>query len=89
MLYANQQQLGRTDLEGYAEELGLDMERFRYGLDSGIYEQTIKDEIAEGQKFGVQGTPTWFVNGVFQSGALPADAIRAKIAEHEMEPDLD
>ena len=89
MLYANQQQLGRTDLEGYAEELGLDMERFRYALDSGIYEQTIKDEIAEGQKFGVQGTPTWFVNGVFQSGALPADAIRAKIAEHEMEPDLD
>jgi protein-disulfide isomerase len=89
MLYANQQQLARTDLEGYAEELGLDMERFRYALDSGIYEQTIKDEIAEGQKFGVQGTPSWFVNGVFQSGALPADAIRAKIAEHEMEPDLD
>ena len=81
MLYANQQQLGRQALEGYAEELGLDMERFRYALDSGMYEQTIREETAEGQKFGVQGTPTWFVNGVFQSGALPADAIRAKIAE--------
>ena len=89
MLFANQQQLGRTALEGYAEELGLDMERFRDALDSGMYEQTIREETAEGQKFGVQGTPTWFVNGVFQSGALPADAIRAKIAEYEMEPDLD
>ena len=89
MLYANQQRLGRQDLEGYAEELGLDMERFRHALDSGMYEQTIREETAEGQKFGVEGTPTWFVNGVFQSGALPPDAIRAKIAEYLMEPDLD
>lgn len=81
MLYANQQRLGRQDLEGYAEELGLDMKRFRYALDSGMYEQTIKNETAEGQQFGVEGTPSWFVNGVFQSGALPTDAIRAKIAE--------
>lgn len=80
LLFANQQRLSRQDLEGYAEELGLDMERFRYALDTGMYEQRVKEETAEGQRFGVQGTPTWFVNGVFQSGALPADAIRSKIA---------
>jgi protein-disulfide isomerase len=42
--------------------------------------------MAEGQKFGVQGTPSWFVNGVFQSGALPPDAIKAKIAEFMSKP---
>jgi protein-disulfide isomerase len=80
LLYANQPRLGRQDLEEYAEEIGLDMERFRSALDTGMYEQSVKEETAEGQRFGVQGTPTWFVNGVFQSGALPADAIREKLA---------
>lgn len=80
LLFANQQRLSRQDLEGYAEELGLDMQRFRYALDTGMYEQSVKEQTAEGQRFGVQGTPSWFVNGVLQSGALPPDAIRSKIA---------
>ena len=80
-MFANQQKLTRADLEGFATEIGLNMAAFKTALDLGTYAQQVKDETAEGQKFGVQGTPSWFVNGVFQSGALPPDAIKAKIAE--------
>lgn len=85
-MFANQQKLTRADLEGFATEIGLNMAKFKDALDKGTYAQQVKDEAAEGQKFGVQGTPSWFVNGVFQSGALPPDAIKAKIAEFMDKP---
>jgi protein-disulfide isomerase len=85
-MFANMKALTRPDLEGYAQELGLNMAKFKEALDKGTYAQQVKDEMAEGQKFGVQGTPSWFVNGVFQSGALPPDAIKAKIAEFMTKP---
>ena len=85
-LFANQQKLARPDLEAYAQEIGLNMAKFKEALDKGTYAQAVKDQTAEGQKFGVQGTPSWFVNGVFTSGALPPDAIKAKIAEAKPAP---
>ena len=85
-IFANAKALTRADLEGYATETGLNMAKFKEALDKGTYAQQVKDETAEGQKIGVQGTPSWFVNGVFQSGALPPDAIKAKIAEFMTKP---
>ncbi len=85
-MFANAKALTRPDLEGYATEIGLNMAKFKEALDKGTYAQQVKDDTAEGQKFGVQGTPSWFVNGVFQSGALPPDAIKAKIAEYMDKP---
>ena len=85
-IFANAKALTRADLEGYATETGLNMAKFKEALDKGTYAQQVKDETAEGQKIGVQGTPSWFVNGVFQSGALPPDAIKAKIAEYMDKP---
>lgn len=51
------------------------------GLDKAEYQKCIKDEeklrsevemdIREGQKFGVTGTPAFFINGIFVSGAMP------------------
>jgi protein-disulfide isomerase len=81
VMWKNQQALTRPDLEKYAEQIGLNMARFKEALDKGTYTQKVKDQMAEGQKFGVSGTPSWFVNGVFVSGALPPDAIKAKIEE--------
>lgn len=85
-IFANAKALTRADLEGYATETGLNMAKFKEALDKGTFAQQVKDEMAEGQKIGVQGTPSWFVNGVFQSGALPPDAIKAKIAEYMDKP---
>lgn len=44
-------------LIGYAEELNLDVDEFADCLDSGKFEQKVKDDMTSGSKGGVQGTP--------------------------------
>jgi len=63
LLYANQEALGTADLKGYAEQLGLDMSAFSTCLDtSAKFVEVVADE-TEGNRAGVPGTPTFFVNG--------------------------
>src|SRR5512144_1342083 len=57
-LFANQQELQPDMLPSYAEEIGLQMDAFRQCLDSGKYMEKVRNDIAEGQKLGVSGTPT-------------------------------
>ncbi len=47
----------------YADELGLDMEAFRKGLESPEYRRRVEIDHADGKALGVKGTPTFFVNG--------------------------
>ncbi|MEU6646036.1 thioredoxin domain-containing protein [Saccharomonospora sp. NPDC046836] len=47
----------------YARELGLDVERFRADLDSDAVAERVRREQADGMAAGVQGTPTFFLNG--------------------------
>lgn len=63
LLFANQNNLKRDDLIKYAEQLGLDIEKFTATLDSNEKDALIQADLAEGQKAGVGGTPTFFVNG--------------------------
>jgi len=67
-LFAHQSALKRDDLLKYAAELKLDMERFRKDLDSDAVKKQIADDLAEGTKRGVQGTPTFFLNGASFTG---------------------
>lgn len=50
-------------MKDYAKEMGLDTKAFNQCIDSDRYVQTAKDGRAAGDKLGVQGTPTFFVNG--------------------------
>ncbi len=60
-----------ADLKTYAKELGLDTAKFNDCLDSGkMAAETQKDQ-SDGAAAGVQGTPSFFVNGVQVSGAQP------------------
>jgi len=63
VLFQNQQTLGRADLEKYAEQVGLDMDKFKNALDSGTFKERVGEDQKLGSKSGVQGTPTIFVNG--------------------------
>lgn len=56
-------QLTRTDLEGFAQTIGLDMVRFRAALDDRRYHDAVVAEGAAGEALGVDGTPTLFING--------------------------
>jgi protein-disulfide isomerase len=78
-LFANQQALDRPALEKYAEELGLDMAKFRAALDSGKYKDKVDAEAKEGAAVGATGTPTFFINGTRLVGAQPVDAFKAII----------
>ncbi len=57
----------------YAKEIGLDFDQ----LPKDMYSQTIRDgirsDLEEGKKFGIQGTPTFFINGISITGARQID----------------
>ena len=60
-LFANQNALGLKDLPNHANALVLEMPKFQQCLDSGKYAAKIRKDLADGQKAGVQGTPSFFV----------------------------
>jgi protein-disulfide isomerase len=78
-LFANQQALDRPALEKYADELGLNMGRFRAALDSGKYKDKVDQEAKEGAAVGATGTPTFFINGKRLVGAQPAESFKTII----------
>ncbi len=78
-LFANQQALDRASLERYAEELKLDVGKFRAALDSNKFDKYITDDSNEGMRVGANGTPTFFINGRQVVGAQPIEAFKAVI----------
>ncbi len=69
----------RASLVGYAKELGINADEFGECLDNQRYDGFISANQQEGLGFGVQGTPAFFVNGKFLSGAQPYSAFEAAI----------
>ncbi|MET0390075.1 MAG: thioredoxin domain-containing protein [Polyangiales bacterium] len=61
-LFAHQGSLDRKSLEGYAQELGLDLPSFRKGLDDRSFDTQVEGDIALGRTAKVDGTPTMFIN---------------------------
>jgi protein-disulfide isomerase len=81
MIFQNQRKLEDADLKRYATELELDAEAFNACFDSGKFRSEIMQDMSEGQRAGVTGTPAFFINGRFLSGAQPFDAFKAIIDE--------
>jgi protein-disulfide isomerase len=63
VLFRNQSALQVDKLKQYASDLGLDHARFDASLDSGKFAEKVQRDVLEGDKLGVNGTPTLFVNG--------------------------
>jgi protein-disulfide isomerase len=80
-LFANQQSLSRETYEKYAQELHLDLPRFKAALDAQKHKPEIEADTAQGNKFGANGTPAFFINGTHLSGAQPFEAFKARIDE--------
>lgn len=68
-LFANQQTLGLKDMPNHAQTLGLNLAKFQQCLDSGKHASKIRSDLADGQKAGVQGTPTFFLALTEPNGA--------------------
>lgn len=63
LLFRNQSALGVENLKQYATTVGLDRARFDAALDSGKHAEAVRRDILDGQRVGVAGTPTFFING--------------------------
>lgn len=69
----------RDNLKRFATDLGLDAEQFNQCLDSGKYQDKVLQETTEGQRLGVLGTPTLFVNGQLIRDGSNYQALQAAI----------
>lgn len=78
LLFQRQDSLDPASLKKYATELGLDRARFDAALDKGAYAGEVQHDLLEGENYGVDQTPTIFVNGVVL-GTLSGEALRAAI----------
>ena len=70
-LFTDPQKLKADNVTQYAKELGLDMKRFDQDLVSPGVKAAVDADIAEAKALGVTGTPAFFINGRYLSGAKP------------------
>jgi len=68
-LFERQFALDDDSLVEYAQELGLNADRLRGELDAGTYRAKVRDDFMSGVKSGVNGTPTFFINGERYDGS--------------------
>jgi protein-disulfide isomerase len=80
-LYANSPKASTDDLKSYAKEIGLDVDSFDRCFASGKYKAVVQQDLNEGAKLGLTGTPTIFINGREISGNQPLIAFEAIIDE--------
>jgi len=83
-LFANQPKIQREFLLRYARELGLDTRRFEQALGGAAGKAAIDADIAEAKSLGATGTPAFFINGRYLSGARPFEEF-AKVINAELE----
>lgn len=84
MLFSSPQPINRGTVEEYAEQLGLDMARFRAALDTGKHMAKIRADIEVARKLGISATPMIFVNGRAITGAQPL-GVFVQLVEEELE----
>ena len=78
-LFERQFALDDEYLIEYAGDLGLDVERFRAELVGRVYEPRVREDFRSGVRSGVNGTPTFFINGVRYDGAWDEETLVAAI----------
>jgi protein-disulfide isomerase len=79
LLYENQARLRDPDLRGYAENLGLDVERFDRELTEHVHAARVREDFMSGVRSGVNGTPTFYINGVRHDDSYDLDTMLAAL----------
>jgi protein-disulfide isomerase len=86
VLYENQRRLRDQDLRAYAEKLALDVELFDKDLAEHVHAARVHEDFMSGVRSGVNGTPTFYINGTrhddsYEVGALLAALERAAASQ--------
>jgi protein-disulfide isomerase len=82
ILYQNQDKLSSGDLLFYASQVGLDTNLWVKCIEDPEMLEEVNKDHAQGLKDGVRGTPGFFVNGVFISGAQPESVFIEEIEKY-------
>jgi protein-disulfide isomerase len=79
MLFEHQDALDTPHLIQYARDIGLDVQKFEQELQNRTFVPRIEEDIQSGEHSGVQGTPTFFINGVKYNGSYEQPYLLAAI----------
>jgi len=75
LLFENQEALDPDDLTQYAATLGLDSSRFKNELTRHTHAARVREDFLSGVRSGVNGTPTFFINGVRHDDSVEFDTL--------------
>jgi protein-disulfide isomerase len=78
-LYEHQRHLEPDDLRAYAGELGLDVDRFEDELAQHAHAERVRDDFMSGVRSGVNGTPTFYINGARHDDSYEAETLLATL----------
>ncbi len=80
-LYENQPALEPQSLMGYASDLDLNLPQFQLELAEHRHRPRVREDFSSGVRSGVNGTPTFFINGRRHDGPWDLESLRAAIEE--------
>ncbi len=75
-IFEKQREMSPEKYLEYAAELSLDIEQFKKDIVSAEVKSRIDADSSDARKVGATGTPAFFVNGFFLSGAKPFEAFK-------------
>ncbi len=78
-IFENQPEMSPEKYEQYAAEIGLDVEQFKADLGSDAVKSRIDTDKLHAAELGATGTPAFYINGLFLSGAKPFEAFKVII----------
>ena len=79
LLYENQRRLGDRHLRGYAEQLRLELESFDRDLSEHVHAARVHEDFMSGVRSGVNGTPTFYINGARHDDAYDVETLLAAL----------
>lgn len=71
--------LEREDILGYAAEIGLDLDQFQRDLEENKFADKVREDFNSGIRSGVNGTPTFFINGERYDGAWNIESLLEQV----------
>jgi protein-disulfide isomerase len=85
LLYENQKRLRDQDLHAYAERLGLDVELFDKEMAEHVHSGRVHEDFLSGVRSGVNGTPTFYINGVRHDDSYDTEVLLAALERAALE----
>lgn len=80
-IFSRQTEIGTALYEELADDIGLNMNKFKDCVDSRKYQDKVEADLQSGAGYGVQGTPGSFINGIAINGYVPYATLKAKIEQ--------